>query len=74
MNGLWKIPYLAEENADEDPEVQLSTATEASAQQKAKAVLIKQGKQVRATEGVCCVLEYKSVYLGQAAALLQVVL
>lgn len=54
VNGLWKVPYLAEENADEDPEVQLSTATEAPAQQKAKAILLKQGKQVRVSFSMPC--------------------
>lgn len=44
VNGLWKVPYLAEENADEDPEIQFSTASEGGAMQKAKAALQKSGK------------------------------
>ena len=47
INGSWKIPYLAEENADEDPEIQISIATETAVQRKAKAVLQKTGKKVR---------------------------
>ena len=46
VNGSWKLPYLAEENADEDPELQLTTATEAAPQKKAKAILMKSGKKV----------------------------
>lgn len=46
MNGLWKLPYLAEENADEDPELQVTTATESAQQKKAKAILLKGGKKV----------------------------
>ncbi len=46
VNGLWKVPYLAEENADEDPEIQFSTASEGGAMQKAKAALQKSGKPV----------------------------
>jgi len=44
VNGLWKVPYLAEENADEDPEILFSTASEGGAMQKAKAALQKSGK------------------------------
>ena len=46
VNGLWKVPYLAEENADEDPEIQLTSATETAQQQKAKALLLKPGRKV----------------------------
>lgn len=46
VNGLWKVPYLAEENADEDPEILFSTASEGGAMQKAKAALQKSGKPV----------------------------
>lgn len=46
VNGSWKLPYLAEENADEDPELQLTTATETAPQKKAKAILLKRGKEV----------------------------
>lgn len=42
--GLWKLPYLAEENADEDPEIQFSTASEGGAMQRAKAALQISGK------------------------------
>jgi hypothetical protein len=44
--GLWKLPYLAEENADEDPEIQFSTASEGGAMQRAKAALQISGKPV----------------------------
>lgn len=46
VHGLWSIPYLAEENADEDPEIKIGTATETAHQQRAKAILQKTGKKV----------------------------
>lgn len=40
------MPYLAEENADEDPEVTFATATDDSAHQRAKATLLGVGREV----------------------------
>lgn len=45
VEGKWKVPYLAEENADEDPEIQFLTSSESDATRKAKAVLHSLGKK-----------------------------
>lgn len=47
VSGQWRIPYLAEENSDEDPELVVSTSFESEAGRKAKELLLKAGKQVR---------------------------
>ena len=46
VHGAWKLPYLAEENADEDPELQLTTAAETAPHKKAKSILLKSGRKV----------------------------
>ena len=46
VDGRWSIPYLAEENADEDPEFVVSTAAEGEAQRRAKAAVLASGKPV----------------------------
>ena len=47
ISGNWTIPYLAEENADEDPELRLSTSTEGPVQRRAKEAALAQGKKVK---------------------------
>ena len=46
VDGRWSIPYLAEENADEDPEFVVSTTAEGEAQRRAKAAVLASGKPV----------------------------
>ena len=38
--GTFSMPYIADENADEDPELKVSTATEGPLQQRAKQVFM----------------------------------
>lgn len=46
VSGQWKIPYLAEENADEDPDLLFSTSSETEANMTAKAIILGAGKTV----------------------------
>ena len=44
--GSWQLPYLADENADEDPELKVAANSDAAAQRLREAFLA-QAKQVR---------------------------
>jgi hypothetical protein len=44
--GRFTLPYVADENADEDPELKVSTSAEGRAAQQLKEAFLGQGKQV----------------------------
>lgn len=48
--GSWQLPYLADENADEDPELKVAANSDAAAQRLREAFLA-QAKQVRPDAG-----------------------
>ena len=41
------MPYVADENADEDPELKVSTSSDSAAAQRLKEAFFRSGKQVR---------------------------
>ena len=45
--GRFCLPYLADENADEDPELKATTSAESKAAQQLKEAFLNQGKKVR---------------------------
>lgn len=47
VSGQFKVPYLAEENADEDPELLVSSQKEDAAHRRAKEAFLSTGKQAR---------------------------
>ena len=73
VEGKWKVPYLAEENADEDPEIQFLTSSESDATCKAKAVLHSLGKKASSLfASVAFILSQKAcqaVYLATPSAM-----
>ncbi len=50
--GAWQLPYLADENADEDPEVKASAGDGVASQRLRKAFLA-HGKQAGPAQGRC---------------------
>lgn len=47
--GTFQLPYISDENADEDPELTVSLTDEGSAQQRLKQAFVNKGKKVRST-------------------------
>lgn len=45
--GTYVLPYIAEENADEDPELKATVTGDSPAAQQLKELLLTRGKQVR---------------------------
>ncbi len=48
-SGTFQLPYISDENADEDPELTVSLTDEGSAQQRLKQAFVNKGKKVRST-------------------------
>ena len=46
-SGSFQLPYVADENADEDPELKVSTSTDSAAARRLKEAFLGPGKQVR---------------------------
>ena len=49
-SGSFQLPYISDENADEDPELTVSLAEEGAGQQRLKQAFVTKGKKVRG----CC--------------------
>ena len=47
-SGSFQLPYISDENADEDPELTVSLADEGAGQQRLKQAFVTKGKQVLA--------------------------
>ncbi len=52
-SGTFQLPYISDENADEDPELTVSLTDEGSAQQRLKQAFVNKGKKVRSTKSSC---------------------
>lgn len=46
-SGSYQLPYISDENADEDPELTISLAEEGSSQQRVKQAFVSNGKKAR---------------------------
>ena len=46
-SGSFHLPYVADENADEDPELKVSTSGDGTAARRLKEAFLGSGKQVR---------------------------
>ena len=53
-SGAFQLPYISDENADEDPELTVSLADEGTAQQRLKQAFVNKGKKVASS----CIYNY----------------
>lgn len=52
MSGSLRLPYISEENHDEDPELQVATTDDSPASRRAKEAILASGKKVRGRAGL----------------------